>query len=183
VVSHIGIRTVDGVEERQQAFEALYERGFGIVVRACVGFTASSDYAFDIAQDAFVRTFLNWERAVKSADPLYYTIRVARNLSARRRWRRGFSQRILAKMSSFGRREHEGVESETYLDALAAIRSLPQRQREVIVLCALLEFDSSEAAQVLGISPSTIRVHLARARNQLRIALSRTKEGVGDEPA
>ena len=58
----------------------------------------------------------------------------------------------------------EGVD-----DALLdAIRRLPRRQREVVVLRIWLDLDTRTAAEVLGISANTVAVHLSRATATLR---------------
>ena len=64
------------------------------------------------------------------------------------------------------------------LDAvvLAALRSLPARQREVIVLRVFLDVDIATTARQLGIAPGTVRAHQARAMTALRneLAAART---------
>jgi RNA polymerase sigma-70 factor (ECF subfamily) len=51
---------------------------------------------------------------------------------------------------------------------LSAVRRLPQRQREVIVLRMWLDLDTNAVADVLGISARTVAVHLFRAIATLR---------------
>ena len=53
----------------------------------------------------------------------------------------------------------------------AAVRQLPDRQREVFVLTHLDEQPAQAIAQVLGMSPATVRVHLFRALRRLRSVL------------
>jgi len=57
-----------------------------------------------------------------------------------------------------------------------ALKTLSARQRAAIVLTELLDFDSAEAAAMLGVRPSTVRNLAAQARK----ALERILE-VGDE--
>ena len=40
---------------------------------------------------------------------------------------------------------------------------LPARQRQVVALRLFLDLDTARTAQVLGIAPSTVKAHLARA--------------------
>jgi RNA polymerase sigma factor (sigma-70 family) len=56
---------------------------------------------------------------------------------------------------------------------LAALRRLPARQREVIVLRVLLDLDIETTARELGIAPGTVRAHLSRAVTALRNELAR----------
>lgn len=45
---------------------------------------------------------------------------------------------------------------------------LPERQRQVFDLCDLQGLESAEVARMMGIAPSTARVHLLRARRRMR---------------
>jgi RNA polymerase sigma-70 factor (ECF subfamily) len=45
---------------------------------------------------------------------------------------------------------------------------LPGRQRQVIALRLFLDLDTNRTAEVLGIAPSTVKAHLARAIAALR---------------
>lgn len=51
---------------------------------------------------------------------------------------------------------------------LAAVRRLPVRQREVIVLRVFLDLDIETTARQLAIAPGTVRAHLSRALAALR---------------
>lgn len=62
---------------------------------------------------------------------------------------------------------------------LAAIRELPEQQRQVLTLHDLEELDNAEVARTLDLSEGAVRVRLHRARKALREKL----EGVGIELA
>jgi RNA polymerase sigma-70 factor (ECF subfamily) len=49
-----------------------------------------------------------------------------------------------------------------------AVRALPDRQRDVFVLCHLEEASPRDAAETLGMNAATVRVHLFRALRKLR---------------
>jgi len=51
---------------------------------------------------------------------------------------------------------------------MAALIRLPARQRQVIALRLFLDLDTGRTAEVLGIAPSTVKAHLARAIAALR---------------
>jgi DNA-directed RNA polymerase specialized sigma24 family protein len=51
---------------------------------------------------------------------------------------------------------------------MAALLRLPARQRQVIALRLILDLDTRETAQVLGITPNTVMAHMARALAALR---------------
>jgi len=54
----------------------------------------------------------------------------------------------------------------------AALRALPARQREVLVLRYYADLPETQIAAVLGISRGSVKVHAARARDALRTALA-----------
>jgi RNA polymerase sigma factor (sigma-70 family) len=73
----------------------------------------------------------------------------------------------------------------TGLDAavLTALRRLPARQREVVVLRVFLDLDIDTTARQLGIAPGTVRAHLSRAMAALRSELAPvTTTETNDEP-
>ena len=51
---------------------------------------------------------------------------------------------------------------------LVALRRLPARQREAVVLRVLLDLDVETTAKQLGVAPGTVRAHLSRAMTALR---------------
>lgn len=57
-----------------------------------------------------------------------------------------------------------------------ALRSLPQLDREALLLVAWEDLTPSQAARALGINPTAFRVRLLRARRRLR---ARLDEGAG----
>ncbi len=59
---------------------------------------------------------------------------------------------------------------------MAALMRLPVRQRQVVALRLLLDLDTSRTAEVLGIAPNTVMVHMARALAALRDDLKPTPQ-------
>ena len=59
----------------------------------------------------------------------------------------------------------------------AAVRRLPQKEREVIVLHHLEELPVAEIAAILGTTPNAVDVRLTRARQKLRELLGDESEG------
>jgi RNA polymerase sigma-70 factor (ECF subfamily) len=54
----------------------------------------------------------------------------------------------------------------------AAMRALPDRQREAVSLCHYQELSNIEAAALMGVSVDALESLLARGRRALRAALS-----------
>jgi RNA polymerase sigma-70 factor, ECF subfamily len=57
-----------------------------------------------------------------------------------------------------------------------AVQELPHRQRAVFALCHYEDRSSAEVASLLGLSESTVRVHLFRAVHKLRTTLEAWRE-------
>jgi RNA polymerase sigma factor (sigma-70 family) len=153
-----------------QGFEDFYEENFSTVARAVRLTVNGPDEAADIAQEAFVRTWAHWGRIGRREKPVLFTLRVARNLATSRVRQLIRHRRAIARLDTAGDRSPD-VSPAVGMEVREALEELPHRQRWAVILCDLLELTSPEAASVLGVSPSTLRVHLARARHRLRRVL------------
>jgi RNA polymerase sigma-70 factor, ECF subfamily len=148
------------------AFDEIYRRHrkgvFGFLVRLC------SDRS--LAEDLFQATWLKFIASAKSLQPdsnlRAWLFSVARNhYRSHRRW----SLLDFTRLLEFAA---EPAPKPAELDAgLAlverAISALGPSDREVLLLVGAEGFEPAEAAHVLGISPSTLRKRLSRARARL----------------
>jgi RNA polymerase sigma factor (sigma-70 family) len=118
------------------------------------------------APEAFARAFANWETVAEHPNPRAWVLRVAWNYhrSSWRKWEGRWAAEVEGPAP---------VASATWADPdlMAAIRQLPPGQREAIVVVALGELTTEEAAEALGKAAGTIRSQLFRARAALRAAL------------
>jgi RNA polymerase sigma-70 factor (ECF subfamily) len=60
-----------------------------------------------------------------------------------------------------------GIDKDTALDVLAALRTLAPDQRAVLVLVDMLGYPVADTAEILGISPGTVKSRCARGRARL----------------
>jgi RNA polymerase sigma-70 factor, ECF subfamily len=141
--------------------------------------TGSAEEAEDLAQEAFARTLARWGRVRGGSNPLGYVYRVAFRLEQRSRLRRRRQHEAAseaARLRPTGPAQASGdpwSNGATVRDALA---QLPPACRRAAVLCLYIEMTAPEAAAVLGISASTVRTYLQRAREALAIALTSKPE-------
>jgi DNA-directed RNA polymerase specialized sigma24 family protein len=71
---------------------------------------------------------------------------------------------------------HGGSDRPVDPGTMAALMRLPARQRQVVALRLFLDLDTARTAQLLGIAPSTVKAHLARAIAALRDDLIPTRQ-------
>ena len=152
------------------AFEAFYIANERRLYRALFVVTGDRHEAEDVMQTAFCKVWERWDRIALLDDPVGYLFRTAFNTqrSAARRSVRA-ARRLVGWMSDVppqGPPEPSEVAA-TRDTAARALGELTRRQREAVVLTALLGFGGPEAAQIMGIRPATVRVLVSQARASL----------------
>ncbi len=119
----------------------------------------------EVVQDAFVRI---WRQGaeLRSPDKLPAYLRSAVLNGARSRLRRRLVQRRhLATVPPPAPRraaEEDALAADPDLAVLDALRRLPDRQREVLVLRYYLDLSEAEIAATLGISAGSVKTHAHR---------------------
>lgn len=151
-------------------FESFFRSEYHRLVRALVLVAGSQPEAEELAQEAMARVCERWERISRMASPTGYLYRVAFNLH-RRRLGRQARERTAPGEGDPG--DDPIATRLTRLDVLRAVRSLPVRQREALVLVEWLGMTSTEAGAVMGSKPGTIRSLLHEARRSVGRALGR----------
>jgi RNA polymerase sigma factor (sigma-70 family) len=152
------------VERERKDFADFYQRFRDNCLRAVLAGTGDRALAEDLVAEAFARAWASWPQLSRHPAPAAWVVRTALNIRVSW-WRRRRREVALDG--------HEGrsvVEEDLAPDValLAAVRRLPRRQREVVVLRIWLDLDTRSVAAVLGISPQTVAVHLSRATATLR---------------
>jgi RNA polymerase sigma factor (sigma-70 family) len=149
-----------------EAFALFFKNNSGLVFRSLLAGTLNRAAAEDATAEAFARAYAHWDTVADHPNPRAWVLRVAWNYhwSSWRKWEGRWSADLPGPTPL-------AAEPWSDPDLVAAIRGLPQGQREVIVLVALGEMTPSQVARVLGIAVGTVRSQLFRARVALRQAL------------
>ena len=143
-------------------FDAFYREQRDGLVRLCYLTTLDVEVAADAAQEAMLRAFSRWP-TLRDQAPLPWVRRVALNL-CRSRWRRvQLELHLLPRLYAMS-----GAQAPRDLDVVAALRSLPGRQREAIVLRYWGEMSVEECASAMNVTVGSVNQHLSRARSALR---------------
>jgi RNA polymerase sigma-70 factor, ECF subfamily len=161
----------------EEAFSLIYDRRHAGIYRFALQMCGSPSTAEDITQEVFI--FLMREGRVfdsSRASLNAFLMGVARNYTLRRL--RG-DQGLVALTDDSeddGQLDQPFLEpgpleeltrTETIEQVRRAVLSLPQKYREVVVLCELQEMSYVETAEVLGCAIGTVRSRLHRARTLL----------------
>jgi RNA polymerase sigma-70 factor (sigma-E family) len=159
-----------GVERRRQEFTEFYTSSRDDCLRIVLVSVGDRQLAEDLVAEAFARAWVSWRKVREHPVPRAWVVRTALNahVSWWRRRRRELtidSRRALTLLEN----QPERPADLDIDEALAtAIRALPPRQREVIVLRVFFGLDTGATAKLLGISPGTVGAHLHWALATLR---------------
>jgi RNA polymerase sigma-70 factor (sigma-E family) len=130
--------------------------------------------AEDVVHDAFIGLYRNWHKLSDPAKaPQYLRSSVLnRCRTTLRRDRRGSAS--AEAEPAVGSAEASVLASEEQRRIMMAIRSLPHRQREVLLLRFYLQEPEAEIARLMGIRQSTVRSTAHRALAALGRILGET---------
>jgi RNA polymerase sigma factor (sigma-70 family) len=128
--------------------------------------TGDRHEAEELTQEAFVNVWERWDRIRQLQHPEGYLYRTGMNLFRNRRRRVALAVRRAVHLAPAPGDEMRAVDDR---DAIVrALGRLTPRQRAALVLMDLVGFSSEEAADALGVRPSTVRVLAARGRAIVR---------------
>lgn len=140
------------------SFDGSFVALFAIACRAARRIVRDEDAAEDVAAETLARAYSRWSKIGTYAEAWVTRVAVNLALDAIRDRRREPTTATV-----------KGVEDPTeWLAVQAALVRLPRRQREAIVVRYVLDLDEQHAAEVLGISQSTLHTHIKRALARLR---------------
>ncbi|WP_445144296.1 RNA polymerase sigma factor [Dyella sp. Tek66A03] len=139
--------------------------------------------ALDAVQDAMLRLVKHYsEKPAQEWTPLFWGILRRRIVDLQRR------RKVRSIMVAWlGGKDEDGDDlplwepadtgpgplerlrdTQSYADMAAAVKLLPQRQREAFMLRMLEGLDVAETAQAMGCSEGSVKTHLSRALQRLR---------------
>lgn len=171
------------IVESHEEFEALYRAHAG-AVRAYAARRTDRATTDDVVAEVFLTV---WRRRVDvPEDPLPWLLGIARRVMANKRRkdsRRAAVHDRLAAVTPIllvDERSADGLDPELE----QALRSLSERDREILLLVAWDRLAPARAARALGVTPRTFAVRLHRARRRLaRLLAKPDEEPSEDRPA
>lgn len=149
-------------------FAEFYARFKDECLRTVLVAVGDRDLAQDLVDEAFARACASWRTVSLHPAPAAWVVRTAlnTNVSWWRRRRREVPVPDPGTVADLPAASGEPAGPDPRI--MAALLRLPSRQRQVVALRLFLDLDTAGAADVLGVAPSTVKAHLARALAALR---------------
>jgi RNA polymerase sigma factor (sigma-70 family) len=154
-------------------FAEFYRMSRDECLRTVLVSVGDQDTAQDLVAEAFARACASWRTVGGHPAPAAWVVRTALNANVSR-WRRRRREVSVPDPGMVADLPTISVASASAVDPriMAALMRLPARQRQVVALRLILDLDTNGTAQMLGITPNTVRAHMARALAALRSDLT-----------
>jgi RNA polymerase sigma-70 factor (ECF subfamily) len=159
---------------QEAALAALVDQYATTLYRVAFSVLRNQSDAEDAVQEAFLRVLRHRETLGEIRDHRVWLIRIVWNIVLDRK-RRAKTRPETDDVSDLARvlpamglnAEDRAAAVQHHAHILACVEQLPAREREVMMLSAFEELSSVEIAEVLGVTESSVRSRLFRARNLL----------------
>ena len=167
-----GAGEASGVEGADALVAALFAAEATRLVSLARFFVDDRTAAEDLVQEAFIRLSRSSGRIRRGGNPAAYLRSIVINL-ARDHNRRGLVSlrhrppAVLDEPSA----EETAAARESRSEVVQALRQLPHRQRDCLVLRYYLDLPVEQIATTLGISPNSVKTHLQRGMRALASTL------------
>jgi RNA polymerase sigma-70 factor (ECF subfamily) len=168
------------------AFDMLVTRYRDRVYSLAYYMLSNAYEAEDIAQEVFVRAYINLGKFRRESGFYTWLYRIAVNIVytqakkySRRRtlYEDSFREQDYSRSQAAESPEAAAQSQELREMILRAIHHLDPRFRQVLVLKELEGLDISEVAHILGLPEGTVKSRLFRAREDLKCLLQKWREG------
>jgi len=174
VVAAEAVRAVSGVSDvsTDQALAALVGQYAGTLYRVAFSVLRNASDAEDAVQEAFLRVLRHRDSLDEVRDQRVWLIRIVWNIVLDRK-RRAKTRPETDDVADLARvlpseglsAEERAAAAQHHAHVLGCVEKLPAKERQVLMLSAFEELNSVEIATVLGITESSVRSRLFRARN------------------
>jgi RNA polymerase sigma-70 factor (sigma-E family) len=137
------------------------------LLRLAYGITGDRGLAEDLAQTALANAYAAWPRVRRADDPDAYLRRIVLNAHRGGFRKRRVREQLHAAPPEAAISDPAGPQGERAV-VIAALLTLPRRQREVLVLRFWLDLTEAQVADTLGCSVGTVKSQASRAIAKLR---------------
>lgn len=172
----------DRQHAKEEALAALVEQYASTLYRVAFSVLRNSADAEDAVQEAFVRVLRHRDTLDEVRDRRVWLIRIVWNIVLDRK-RRAKTRPETDDVAELARvlpatglsADERAAAAQHHAQVLELVEKLPAKEREVLILSAFEELNSVEIAEVLGITESSVRSRLFRARNLMADMLNRPR--------
>jgi len=155
-----------------RAVTELYSEHYRALVRLAAMLVRDTQTAEEVVQDAFVAMHGGWQRLRDNDKALAYLRQAVVNRSRSVLRHRAVIDKNMQKAPpDMPSAEHGALVLLERHAVVAALRALPDRQREAIVLRYYADLSEAEIAASMGISRGAVKSHTFRGMTALRAAL------------
>jgi RNA polymerase sigma-70 factor (ECF subfamily) len=159
----------------EEFVDAIYGAGYRRLVGQLYAVCGDLPTAEDLVQEAFVRAVAHARTFRRLDNHEAWLYRVAVNMH-HSRWRRARRFLGLAPKLAEADPGHGPDLSADHVSLMAALATLPDAQREAIVLHHLADLPVHEVAATLGVPIGTVKARLSRGRAALAKVLTEQEE-------
>lgn len=154
----------------ETAVTALYQVHAVGLIRLAVVMLGERSAAEDVVQEAFCALYRRWEHLADRDKALAYVRSSILNgcrTELRRRIRNERRMKSGTVAVDAASAEYAALIGEEHREVLGALRRLPRRQREALVLRFYLDMSEAEIAVAMDVSPGTVKSTTSRALSAL----------------
>lgn len=153
----------------ESEFDAFYTASFARLTGQLHALIGNRDEAQECVQEAFVRAWQH-RRALERTEHPEAWVRTTAYRLAVSRWRRVKLSRRPADRA-VGTQAWTDASDESRVALVAALRQLPEAQRQALVLHHLCDLPVQEVAREVGAPEGTVKARLSRGRAALALLL------------
>jgi RNA polymerase sigma-70 factor (sigma-E family) len=172
VASDAALGSVPAEWDADRAVTALYSSHYRALVRLSALLVRDVCTAEEVVQDSFVAMHASWRRLRDTEKALSYLRQSVVNRSRSVLRHRVVVDKNAPKPPPLAPSAEQGAISQFERSAVvSALRNLPSRQREAIVLRYYADLSEAQIASAMGISRGAVKSHTARGMTALRSVL------------
>jgi RNA polymerase sigma-70 factor (sigma-E family) len=174
LVADIALGSIPADWDADRAVTELYSTHYRSLVRLAALLVRDIGTAEEVVQDSFVAMHGGWRRLRDSEKALSYLRQSVVNRSRSVLRHRVVVDRNAPKPApDMPSAEHGAIALLERSAVIAALRTLPARQREALVLRFYADMSEAQIADTMQISKGAVKSHTARAMATLRTVLER----------
>ena len=160
------------VRKERWAQKVLYEEHYGKMMGVCLRYSNNSEDALDILHEGFIKVFKNMSKYEIGTSLSAWIRRIMVN-TAIDFYRKNVRRRTedIEQAYHLGSSEPDAISGLTTQEILTAVQELSPAYRAVFNLYIIEGYSHKEIADILGITESTSRSNLVKARFKLKETL------------